>query len=109
MTLELQVGAVQLFKSLTGRGLPRVLVDYLGDAVAIRMHDVMTPVERTLAVGDAELVVRVRRALYEIARPRLTELIERHVGGRVVAVTSTIDVDANLECHVVVVERRDAP
>ena len=98
-------GMVSLYKKYVGRG-PTDARTYLSDdLVVVVLRDTMTTAEKTLAEsGKQELVLECRRGFQQTMRDEGVALVEREVGGKVVAVMNdnSLDPDYAVEVFVVV-------
>jgi uncharacterized protein YbcI len=82
--------AVKLFRKYTGRGPTRAQTTMNGETACIVLRETLSPSEQNLvAAGHADQVLRIRNAYQEVMRPELIEMVERHLGRKVVAFVSS--------------------
>jgi uncharacterized protein YbcI len=97
-SIQLEIGnaIVRVNKELFGRGPTRARVIIQGNAVVCVLGDCLTTAERTLVQnGRREPVTQLRNEMSEIARPKLTRMVEGITRRRVVACVTGIDLDAD--------------
>jgi uncharacterized protein YbcI len=78
-------GMTRFEQEFMGRGPKHISTHLVGDALLVRLRDVLTAAERHLVTtrppeDGRELVKRVRSKLYDAARPALEKLVETIVG-----------------------------
>ena len=78
-------GMSRFEQEFMGRGPKQVSTHLVGDALLVRLRDVLTAAERHLVMtrppeDGRELVKRVRSKLFDAARPALEKLVESIVG-----------------------------
>jgi uncharacterized protein YbcI len=74
-------GMIRFEQEFMGRGPKHISTHLLGDAMLVRLRDVLTTAERHLVMTrppeeGRDLVKRVRTKLFEAARPALEKLVE---------------------------------
>jgi uncharacterized protein YbcI len=108
-TLEISNAIARLHKEQIGRGPDNVRTLLAEDVVVCVLTGGLTRAERTLvAAGEQELVAASRAALSRALRPRMTHAVECTVGRPVRSVTGGIDLSADLQTQVFVLESPSA-
>lgn len=96
-------GMVSLYKKYAGRG-PTDARTYLADnLVVVLLRDTMTRAEKTLSESErTELVDEMRRGFQTTMRDEAVALVEREIGGKVIAFMSDNSLDPDYAVEVFV-------
>ena len=101
---------VQLMARYTGRGPTKASSVYTRSVIIVTLRDTLTQGEHTLVeVGQAESVMRMRRAYHDAMRDEAAEQVEAITGRRVIATLGDIAPDANLAAIVFVLDEDAEP
>jgi uncharacterized protein YbcI len=96
---------VQLFRTHTGRGPTKSRTSIESNLITVVLRDTLTNGERNLvAEGQAELVVRLRRAYQEIMHDDLIAGVEELTQRKVSALLSDNHIDPDVAVEVFVLE-----
>lgn len=91
-TQEISNAVVSLFRERFGRGPTKARTHITDDLVSCVLSEVMTTEDRSLVeAGRADLVEAKRSTIRDEVGGRLKQIVEKHVGGKVVAVLSDMD------------------
>lgn len=97
---------VQLLKELLGRGPTMSRTHVLDDCVLVLMREGHTTTEATMATAGRQRDVAQQRVdLSDAIRQRLVDVVEQHVGRRVVGFMTGSQQDPDLLCQVFVLEK----
>jgi len=97
-----------LHRDFYGRGAGRTRTLIGADYVIVFLHDVYTPVERTLIeAGRWDQVGATRRAFQDAMRERFSTAVEEIVGRKVVAFLSQVHEDPAISLEAFMLERTD--
>lgn len=95
----------RLHRDHYGRGATTTRTVMQRNYIAVFLHDIYTPVERTLIdAGDAEQVKTTRQAFQMAMRPMFTAAVEEIIGRKVVAFMSQVHFDPDMAVEVFVLE-----
>jgi uncharacterized protein YbcI len=88
-----------------GRGPSGASTFHNDNVVAVLMRDVMTPVERTIALsGNGHAIHSMRQLFQETMKEDFTEAVERLTGRKVVAFISGNHVDPDLAVEMFILD-----
>jgi uncharacterized protein YbcI len=97
---------VRILTASLGRGPKKASSFHNGSVVVTLMEEGMTPAERSLAAGgEADEVLRIRRAVQRTLHDELISSLERLTRRRVVAFMSDNNIDPDLAVEVFVLDR----
>jgi uncharacterized protein YbcI len=97
---------VQLLKELLGRGPTMSRTHLLDDCVLVLMREGHTTTEATMATAGRQRDVAQQRVdLSDAIRQRFVDVVERHVGRRVVGFMTGSQQEPDLLCQVFVLEK----
>lgn len=95
----------RLHRDHYGRGATTTRTVMQRNYIAVFLHDIYTPVERTLIdAGNAEQVKTTRQAFQMAMRETFTEAVEEITGRNVVAFMSQVHFDPDMAVEVFVLE-----
>lgn len=95
----------RLHRDHYGRGATTTRTVMQRNYIAVFLHDIYTPVERTLIdAGDREQVKTTRQAFQMAMRGPFTEAVEEITGKKVVAFMSQVHFDPDMAVEVFVLE-----
>ena len=101
---------VRIYADHVGRGPTKARAYADRDIIVCVMEDTMTVAEKTLVdSGQADVALRVRRALQEVMREELATGIEELTGRRVVAQTGTGTLKPDVKSDLFILEDDGVP
>jgi uncharacterized protein YbcI len=104
-TAEISNEAVGVLREYTGRGPTKAKTMINDNVVTLLLADTLTKGERRLAEnGHAERILGLRHDFQQVMREDLTEIVERHLGRKVIAFMSQNHIDPDLAVEVFVLD-----
>ncbi|MEH3052965.1 MAG: DUF2294 domain-containing protein [Patulibacter minatonensis] len=95
----------QLITAAIGRGPTRIRTRIAEDVIIVVMEELLTHAESSLAANDkGDLVIQVRRAFQEVARPDLVGAVEAITGRRVRGFLSDHQLDPDIAIETFILE-----
>src|SRR4051794_16043087 len=94
---------VKLLRDVSGRGPTKARTTIGRDHVLVMLHDVLTPIDKTLAAaGHGEKVLVGRHALQEAMRPQAVRVVEKAISRKVVGFLSANNLAPDIAAEVFV-------
>lgn len=103
--LEIGNAITRLHREHYGRGASTTRTVFQREYVAAFLHDIYTPVERTLIEDGQQQGVKETRQLFQMAmRERFTKAVEEITGRKVIAFMSQVHFDPDMAAEIFVLE-----